>query len=86
MFSARFAVGPTVVGKLVRPQRPWGTLAPQVHRRGRQPAVAGKQAAELREHWQQHPAATVLERREALGLKCSEKTLWQTLRQMGWRF
>jgi transposase len=35
---------------------------------------------------EQNPDATVLERREALGLKCSEKTLWQTLRKMGWRF
>lgn len=86
VLSARFAVGPTVVGKLVRQKRKLGTLASQVHRRGRKPAVAGKKEAELREHLQKQPDATILERRDALGLKCSEKTLWQTLRKMGWRF
>lgn len=82
----RFSVSGKVVGKLVRQKREIGTLAPQVHRRGRKPAVAGEKAVQLREHLQRHPDATVLERREALGLKCSEKTLWQTLRKMGWRF
>ena len=68
VLSVRFAVGPTVVGKLVRQQRKLGTLAAQVHRRGRKPAVAGQQVAELREHLQKYPDATVLERRDALGL------------------
>jgi transposase len=48
--------------------------------------VQGKKLEQLRAHMEQNPDATVLERREALGLKCSEKTLWQTLRKMGWRF
>lgn len=82
----RFAVSGFVVGKLVRQKRELGTLAPQVHRRGRKPAIAGEKALELRKHVEEYPDATVLERREALGLKCSEKTLWQTLRKMGWRF
>ena len=86
VISARFAVGSTVVGKLVRQKRELGTLEPQVHRRGRKPAVSGEKEVELREHLKKYPDATVLERREALGLKCSEKTLWQTLRKMGWRF
>lgn len=86
VISVRFSVGPTVVGKLVRQKRELGTLETQVHRRGRKPAVSGKKEAELREHLQKYPDATVLERRDALGLKCSEKTLWQTLRKMGWRF
>lgn len=82
----RFAVSGRVVGKLVRQKRELGTLAPQVHRRGRKPAVWGEKKEQLCVHLEQHPDATVLERREALGLKCSEKTLWQTLRKMGWRF
>ena len=82
----RFGVSGKVVGKLVRQKRSLGTLAPQVHRRGRKPAVCGKKKEELRAHLEQYPDATVLERREALGLECSEKTLWQTLRKMGWRF
>jgi len=86
VIAARFKVGPTVVGKLVRQKRDLGTLQPQVHRRGQKPAVSEEKKAALREHLEEHPDATVLERREALGLKCTEKTLWQTLRKMGWRF
>lgn len=86
VIAARFKVGPSVVGKLVRQKRDLGTLQSQVHRRGRKPAVFGKKKAQLLKHLQKHPDATVLERRDALGLKCSEKTLWQTLRKMGWRF
>ena len=82
----RFGISGKVVGKLVRQKRSLGTLAPQVHRRGRKPAVSAAKKQQLREHLEQYPDATVLERREALGLKCSEKTLWQTLRKMGWRF
>lgn len=82
----RFAISGKVVGKFVRQKRSLGTLAPQVHRRGRKPAVSAEKKQQLRAHLEQYPDATVLERREALGLKCSEKTLWQTLRKMGWRF
>ena len=86
VIAARFKVGPTVVGKLVRQQRELGTLQPQTHRRGRKPVVSGEKEAALREHLAEHPDATVLERRDALKLTCSEKTLWQTLRKLGWRF
>lgn len=82
----RFSVSGRVVGKLVRQKQELGTLSPQVHRCGRKPAISGEKAAQLRQHLEKHPDATVLERRDALGLKCSEKTLWQTLRRMGWRF
>jgi transposase len=84
--AERFSVGPTVIGKLVRQKKDLGTVASQVHRRGRKAAVSGEKEVELRKHLEEHPDATVLERRDALGLKCSEKTLWQTLRKMGWRF
>lgn len=86
VIAERFSVGPTVVGKFVRQKRDLGTLVPQVHRRGRKAAVSDKKKIELRKHLEEHPDATVLERRDALGLKCSEKTMWQTLRKMGWRF
>jgi transposase len=82
----RFGISGKVVGKFVRQKRSLGTLAPQVHRRGRKPALSPAKRQQLRKHLEQYPDATVLERREALGLKCSEKTLWQTLRKMGWRF
>ena len=82
----RFSVTGQVVGKLVRQKRELGTLEPQTHRRGRKPAVQGKKLEELRAHLEKYPDATILERRKALRLKCSEKTLWQTLRKLGWRF
>lgn len=82
----RFAVSGKVVAKLVRQKRELGTLTPLVHRRGRKAAVSGEKQEELRQHLEAHPDATVVERIDALGLKCSEKTLWQTLRKMGWRF
>jgi len=82
----RFAVSGKVVAKLVRQKRELGTLTPLVHRRGRKAAVSGEKKEELQRHLEAHPDATVVERIEALGLKCSEKTLWQTLRKMGWRF
>ena len=82
----RFSVSDKVVSKLVRQQRELGTLKPQTHRRGRKPAIAGAKLEALRAHLKKHPHATVLERRDALGLTCSEKTLWQTLRKLGWRY
>lgn len=85
--AKRFGVGSTVVFKLVRQQRELGTLQPQVHRRGRKPAVAGAKLKELQRHLEQHPDATVVERIVALKLDCTEKTLWQTLRnKLGWRY
>jgi transposase len=82
----RFFVSGKVVAKLVRQKRELGTLRPLVHRRGRKAAVSEEKKEELRQHLEAHPDATVVERMEALGLKCTEKTLWQTLRKMGWRF
>jgi transposase len=82
----RFSVSGKVVAKLVRQKRELGTLAPLVYLRGRKASVSGEKKEELRKHLETHPDATVVERLEALGLKCSEKTLWQTLRKMGWRF
>ena len=84
--AERFSVGPTVVGNLVRQKRDLGTLAPQVHKRGRKAAVTDEKKEALRERLEAYPDATVLEHRDALGIECSEKTMWQTMRKMGWRF
>ena len=86
VLSKRFAVSESVVGKLVRQYRELGTLETQMHRRGRKPAVTDEIESALLKHLEQHPDATVLERRDALGLNCTEKTLWQTLRKLGWRY
>ena len=82
----RFSVSKSVVGKLVRQFRALGTLETFVHRRGRKPAIAGRVAEALRQHLETHPDATVPERRAALRLACTEKTVWSTLRKMGWRY
>jgi transposase len=86
VLAARFAVSRAVVGKFVRQQREQGTLASGVHRRGRKAAIRGPQEAALRRHVCAHPDATLAERIEALGLDCSVKTMWKTLRRLGWRF
>lgn len=82
----RFPVSKSVVGKLVRQHREHGTLDTFVSRCGRKPAIFGKTADRLRKHLEKYPDATVPERRAALRLKCTEKTVWQTLRKIGWRY
>lgn len=82
----RFSVSRHVVSKLVRQKKELGTLAPQLHKRGRKPAITGAKKEQLLQHLEEHPDATVVERIDALGLACTEKTGWQTLRKLGWRF
>ena len=84
--GARFAVSRAVVGKLVRQHREQGTLQPQVHLRGRKPAIRGETLTRLRRHLAERPDATLAERIEALGLDCSLNTMWTTLRRLGWRY
>jgi transposase len=86
VLAARFAVSRAVVGKLVRQERDLGTLEPQVHLRGRKPAISGEKEAALRRHLADHPDATLRERIEALGLDCTVKTMWQTIRRLKWRY
>lgn len=84
--AKRFSVSKAVVGKLVRQKREQGTLKPQVHLRGRRPAIRGKKLEQLRKHLAEHPDATLEERIEALGLDCCVNTMWMTLQRLGWRY
>ena len=84
--AKRFSVSPAVVGKLVRQYRDTGSLEPQLHRRGRKPAISGETEERLLKHLRDYPDATLHERIEKLGLGCSAKTLCQTLKRLGWRF
>ena len=86
VLARRFSVSRAVVGKLVRQHRELGTLQPQVHRRGRKPAIRGETEERLRKHLAEHPDATLNERIEALGLDCVTNTMWTTLRRWGWRY
>lgn len=84
--AERFAVSRAVVGKLTRQHRALGTLKPQVHLRGRKPAISGETEKQLRQHLRDHPDATLQERIDALKIDCSVKTMWQTLRRWGWNY
>lgn len=86
VLARRFSVSAAVVGKFVRQKRNMGTLQPQVHLRGRKAAIRGEKEEQLREHLRDHPDATLQERLESLNLQCTVKTMWQTLRRLGWRF
>ena len=84
--AKRFSVSKAVVGKLVRQKRLQGTLEPQVHLRGRKPAITGKKLQQLRKHLAKHPDATLEERIESLGLDCCVNTMWMTIRRLGVRY
>lgn len=84
--ARRFSVSRAVVGKLVRQKRSLGTLQPQTHRRGRKPAITGEAERRLRQHLVDRPDATLVERREELGLECAVKTVWLTIRRWKSRF
>lgn len=86
VLAVRFSVSRAVVGKLVRQEHELGTLEPQVHLRGRKPAIRGEKEVELLQHLKDHPDATLRERIEALRLDCTVKTMWQTLRRLKWRY
>ena len=84
--AERFTVSPRVVGKLVQQYRQLGTVEPQLHRRGRKPAIAGSDLEALKKHVKDHPDATGDERREALKLTCTTKTVYETLHRLGHSF
>ena len=84
--AVRFSVSKAVVGKLVRQQRERGTLQPQMHLRGRKPAIHGEKLEQLRQHLADHPDATLAERIEALDLDCCVNTMWMTIRRLGCRY
>lgn len=86
VLGRRFAVSARVVGKLVQQKRTLGTLEPQVHRRGRKPAIAGDDLEALRKHVADYPDASAEERRDALGLQCTVKTVYETLHRIGCSF
>jgi len=59
VLPVRFSVSRAVVGKLVHQHRDQGTLEPQVHVRGRKPAISGEKEDELRRHLRDHRDATL---------------------------
>lgn len=82
----RFLVSSRVVGKLVDQYRELGTLEPQTHLRGRKAAITGDDLKALKQHVKDYPDATGEERRIALKLDCTTKTVYQTLHRLGHSF
>jgi len=82
----RFSISKAAVGKLVRLKRSTGSLEHQMHRCGSKRSLTSEQEVALLKHLQDHPDATLLERRDALGLHCTEKTMWVSGRRLGWRY
>lgn len=82
----RFSVSSRVVGKLTQQYRELGTLEPQTHLRGRKPGITGDDLKALKKHVKDRPDATGEERRLALKLDCTTKTVYQTLHRLGLSF
>lgn len=86
LIAERFGVSYGVVSKLVCQQREEGSLKPHTDRYGRKRAVSGEIEKALQRHLCEYPDATLEERREALGLTCSLKTVWESVRRLNARF
>ena len=84
--AARFGVAASTVGKLVQQSRTEKSLKPRYANCGRKRSITGKVEKALEEHLRNHPDATLQERKEALGLTCSIKTVWLSLKRLKARF
>jgi transposase len=84
--GTRFGVSPGTVSKLVRQSRVEGSLKPRYERCGRKRSIRDKTEEALRKHVREHPDATLQERKEALVLTCSIKTVWLSLKRLKARF
>ena len=84
--AKRFDVSRSTVGKLVRQFRTEKSLTPHTDRCGRKPCISGEDKDALEEHVRAYPDATLEERRVALGLNCTVKTVWLSIRRLKARF
>lgn len=74
------------MGKLVRQFRTEKSLKPHTDRCGRKRCISGDEEAALEKHVRAYPDATLEERRIALGLTCTVKTVWLSIRRLTARF
>jgi len=84
--AARFGVAASTVGKLVQQSRTEKSLEPRYGHCGRRRSITGEVEKALEEHLRKHPDATLQERKEALGLTCTVKTVWLSLKRLKARF
>ena len=84
--ATRFGVSPGTVSKLARQSRTEGSLKPRYERCGRKRSITGKTEEALKKHVREYPDATLQERKDALGLTCTIKTVWRSLKRLNARF
>lgn len=84
--AARFDVAASTVAKLVNQSRTEKSLEPHTDRCGRKRAIKGEAEEALKKHLREHPDATLQERKDALGLTCTVKTVWLSLKRLKARF
>ena len=84
--ARRFGVSRSTVGKLVHQFRTEKSLKPHTYRCGRRRSIRGQAEEDLENHVRTHPDATLQERRDALGLDCSVKTVWCAVKRLKARF
>ena len=80
--GARFGVAASTVSKLVRQWRTEKWLKPHYDRCGRKRAITGRTEKALEKNLRECPDATLQERKDALGLTCSVKTVWVSLKRL----
>lgn len=84
--GARFGVAASTVGKLVQQARTEKCLKPRYDRCGRKRSITGKTEKDLEKHIREYPDATLQERKDALGLTCTIKTVWLSMQRLKARF
>ncbi len=82
LLARRFFVSVTFIARLLRHRRQTGSLEPQPHGGGRQPALDPAACERLRQCLQQHPEATLDELRQQVGVPCSRMAVARALRRL----
>jgi len=80
--GTRFGVAASTVSKLVRQWRTENSLKPHDDRCGRKRAIIGEAEEALEKSLRECPDATLQERKDALGLTCSAKTVRVSLKRL----
>lgn len=79
----RYRVSLGMVKKLLAQRRRTGDIAPRHYRSGRKPVIVDTHRREMRTALGQRPDMTLVELRDALGLKCTLPAIHYVLEAMG---
>jgi len=72
----------STAGKLVQQARTANCLKPRYDRCGRKRSITGKAEKDLERHIREYPDATLQERKDALELACTVKTVWLSMQRL----